>query len=92
MKNERVVTPSYEVVVENKVMQTENEIKYIHTIPQEFRLPGRSFRLLGIGDGVVNIYDDLDLDDSTITFATRTPSAAYALVYPSGLPGGSPCS
>ena len=81
MKNERVVTPSYEVVVENKVMQTENEIKYILTIPQEFRLPGRSFRLLGIGDGVVNIYDDLDLDDSTITFATRTPSAAYALVY-----------
>ncbi len=81
MKNERVVTPSYQVVVENKVMQTEDEIKYILTIPQEFRLPGRSFRLLGIGDGVVNIYDDLDLDDSTITFATRTPSAAYALVY-----------
>lgn len=80
-KNARVVTRSYDIIVENKVVQTENELKYILTIPQEFRLPGRSFRLLGIGDGVVNIYDDLDLDDSTITFATNTPSTAYALVY-----------
>lgn len=80
-KNARVVTRSYDIIVENKVVQTENELKYILTIPQEFRLPGRSFRLLGIGDGVVNIYDDLDLDDSTITFATKTPSTAYALVY-----------
>ena len=80
-KNARVVTRSYEIVVENKVVQTENELKYVLTIPQEFRLPGRSFRLLGIGEGVVNIYDDLDLDDSTITFATKTPTTAYALVY-----------
>ena len=80
-KNDRVVTPSYQIVVENKVMQTENELKYVLTIPPELRLPGRNFRLLGIGEGVVNIYDDLDLDDTTITFATKTPTAAYALVY-----------
>lgn len=80
-KSARVVTRSYDIIVENKVMQTENELKYVLMIPQEFRLPGRSFRLLGIGDGVVNIYDDLDLDDSTITFATNKPTAAYALVY-----------
>lgn len=80
-KNDRVVTRSYQIVVENKVMQTERELKYVLTIPQELRQPGRSFRLLGIGEGVVNIYDDLDFDDSTITFATNTPTAAYALVY-----------
>lgn len=81
MKNELVVARSYQIVVENKVMQTENELKYVLTIPPEFRLPGRSFRLLGIEDGIVNIYDDLDLDDSTITFATNKPTTAYALVY-----------
>lgn len=80
-KNARVVTRSYDIIVENKVVQTENELKYVLTIPQEFQLPGRTFRLLGIGDGVVNIYDDLDLADNTITFATNTPSTAYALVY-----------
>ncbi len=80
-KNARVVTRSYDIIVENKVVQTENELKYVLTIPQELKLQGRSFRLLGIGDGVVNVYDDLDLDDGTITFATNTPSAAYALVY-----------
>ncbi len=81
VKNARVVTRSYEIIVDNKVTKTENELKYVLTIPEELRQPGKSFRLLGIGEGVVNIYDDLDLDDSTITFATSTPSTAYALVY-----------
>lgn len=80
-KNARVVTRIYDIVVENQVIQTQNELKYVLTIPQEFQLPGRSFRLLGIGNGVVNIFDDLDSDDNTITFATNTPTAAYALVY-----------
>lgn len=78
---ERVIKQSYEYWEDKKVEQTENELMYILTIPEEFRLPGRSFRLLGIGKGEVYIYDDLDADDSTITFATRMPNTAYALVY-----------
>lgn len=80
-KTERVIYPSYQYWVDNKVEQTDTELKYVLTIPEEFRLPGRSFRLLAIGNGEVRIYDDLDLADDTITFATNTPSTAYALVY-----------
>lgn len=80
-KGDRIITRSYELAVDNPVKETENELWYVLTIPQEFCLSGRSFRLLGIGEGTVNIYDDLDLDDNTITFATRTPLTAYALVY-----------
>jgi len=80
-KAERIVKPSYEYLVDDVVAQTDTELMYVLTIPEEFRLPGRQFRLLAIGNGVVNIYDDLDLDDATITFATQTPNTAYALVY-----------
>lgn len=81
LKGEREIGRSYNMQVERVVEQTDTELMYVLTIPQEFRFPGRSFRLLAIGNGVVNIYDDLDLDDSTITFATQTPNTAYALVY-----------
>lgn len=64
-----------------KVTNTDTKLQYTLTIPNKYRFPGRSFRLLGIGNGVVNIYDDLDTSDATITFETDTPTTAYALVY-----------
>ena len=81
LKGEREIGRSYSMQVERVVEQTDTELMYVLTIPEEFRLAGRQFRLLAIGKGVVNIYDDLDVDDATITFATQTPTTAYALVY-----------
>lgn len=75
---------TYSVVVEKsnkKLERTEKELQYTLTIPQQYRQAGRSFRLLSIGYGVVNIYDDLDMSDDTITFATDVPTTAYALIY-----------
>lgn len=75
---------TYSIVVEKgteKIEKTDTELQYTLTIPQQFRKSGRSFRLLAIGQGVVNIYDDLDSNNDTITFATDTPTTAYALVY-----------
>ena len=75
---------TYSIVVEKnnkKVEKTDTTLQYVLTIPEKYRQVGRSFRLLAIGYGVVNIYDDLDANDSTITFETDTPTTAYALVY-----------
>ena len=75
---------TYNVVVEenNKTLTTtDNTLQYVLTIPQKYRQVGRSFRLLAIGYGVVDVYDDLDMSDETITFATNKPTTAYALVY-----------
>lgn len=75
---------TYSIVVEKnnkKVEKTDTTLQYVLTIPEQYRQVGRSFRLLAIGYGVVNIYDDLDTNDSTITFETDTPTTAYALVY-----------
>lgn len=71
------------VVEKNQKVQTytDKEMQYTFTIPNQFRQAGRSFRLLAIGSGVVNIYDDLDTVNETITFATNAPTTAYALVY-----------
>lgn len=75
--------PLYMTVEKNgKILQyTEKEMQYTLTIPERFRQAGRSFRLLAIGSGTVNIYDDLDTANETITFATSNPTTAYALVY-----------
>lgn len=75
---------TYSIVVEKeekKLEKTDSVLQYILTIPQKYRQAGRSFRLLAIGNGTVNIYDDLDTNNDTITFATDTPTTAYALVY-----------
>ena len=61
--------------------QTDKELQYVLTIPEEYRQSGREFRLLAIGSGIVYTYDDLDANNATITFATDKPSTAYALVY-----------
>jgi hypothetical protein len=60
---------------------TDGKIKYTLTIPTEFVEKERNFKLLAIGSGYVYTYDDLDDDDSTITFETDMPTTWYALVY-----------
>lgn len=75
---------TYSIVVEKndkKLAKTDKTLQYTLTIPEKYRQAGRNFRLLAIGHGVVNSYDDLDSNDSTITFETDTPTTAYALVY-----------
>ncbi len=75
---------TYSMVVEKNgkyVERTNNPLQYTLTIPQNYRQVGRNFRLLAIGYGVVNVYDDLDNNPDTITFETDTPTTAYALVY-----------
>lgn len=72
---------AYQYWQNKTIKQTDTELKYVLTIPEEYRQAGRSFRLLAIGEGEVYIYDDLDTDNDTITFATSYPSTAYALVY-----------
>lgn len=64
-----------------EVTYTDTALQYTLTIPNQFRYPGRTFRLLAIGRGVVDIYDDIDTTDATITFVTDRPTTAYALVY-----------
>lgn len=66
---------------EQPVKETASELDYILTIPKAYRRADRSFRLLAIGDGEVYIYDDLDSYDDRMTFRTRKPTTAYALVY-----------
>ena len=75
---------AFNIVVQcdrKNVIHTDKTLLYTLTIPEEFRNNVRSFRLLAIGKGIVNIYDDLDANPSTITFATNEPTTAYALVY-----------
>lgn len=75
---------TFNIIVESgkkKFEKTDAVLQYTLTIPSQYRQEGRHFRLLAIGAGVVNIYDDVDNNNDTITFATDTPSTAYALVY-----------
>ena len=75
---------TFNVIVEKEeqpVKETASELDYILMIPKAYRRAGRSFRLLAIGEGEVYIYDDLDSYDDRMTFRTRKPTTAYALVY-----------
>lgn len=63
------------------VRKTLNELFYELTIPEEYKLAGRTFRLISIDQGKVTVHEDLDLSDSTFTFTTDMPSTIYALVY-----------
>lgn len=75
---------TFNVVVQRakeKIYKTDTTLQYTLTIPPQFRSASRSFRLLQIGEGVVNIFDDMDSNPETITFITDTPTTSYALVY-----------
>lgn len=70
------------VTKEGKELEyTDKVMQYTLTIPTEHLQAGRSFRILAIAPGIVNIYDDLDTVDQTVTFATDYPTTSYALVY-----------
>lgn len=63
------------------VRQTLNELFYELTIPEEYRLAGRTFRLISIDKGRVTVHEDLDISDATFTFKTNMPCTVYALTY-----------
>ena len=61
--------------------KTSAPVTYVMTIPAAFQFPGRQFSLIQLGNGVVNILEDEDQNDTTLTFTTDYPTAACALVY-----------
>lgn len=63
------------------VTKTSTPLTYVMTIPAAFQYPGRQFSLIQLGKGVVNILEDEDQNDTTLTFTTDYPTAACALVY-----------
>ncbi len=63
------------------VTKTSTPLTYVMTIPAAFQYPGRQFSLIQLGNGVVNILEDEDINDATLTFTTDYPTAACALVY-----------
>lgn len=63
------------------VTKTSTPLTYVMTVPAAFQYPGRQFSLIQLGNGVVNILDDEDLNDATLTFTTDYPTAACALIY-----------
>lgn len=63
------------------VTKTSAPVTYVMTIPAAFQFPGRQFSLIQLGNGVVNILEDEDQNDTTLTFTTDYPTAACALVY-----------
>lgn len=63
------------------VTKTSAPVTYVMTIPAAFQYPGRQFSLIQLGKGVVNILEDEDQSDTTLTFTTDYPSAVCALVY-----------
>jgi hypothetical protein len=65
----------------NLLGTTDGKLQYTLDIPTEYVEEGRNFKLLAIGSGYVFTYDDLDTDDTTITFATDMPTTWYALIY-----------
>lgn len=63
------------------ITRTNAPLTYVMTIPAAFQYPGRQFSLIQLGKGVVNILEDEDLNDGTLTFTTDYPSAVCALIY-----------
>lgn len=54
---------------------------YTLTIPDEYVQAGRVFKIINSATGSIEILDDLDTNDNTVTFATKTPTSTFALVY-----------
>ena len=79
---------AYNISVNNNkgaVKETAAPLQFSMTIPAAYRLPGRQFSLIQLGNGVINILDDEDMSDDTITFSTTKATAVYALVYKDNL-------
>lgn len=65
----------------NVIKNTDTPYQYVWKIPAAYQQAGRTFKLMQIETGTVNILDDLDANDGTITVSTDYPSTAYCLVY-----------
>ena len=63
------------------IKNTDSAWQYVWKIPAAYQQPGRTFKLMQIGTGTVNILEDEDTDDTTITVSTDYPSTAYCLIY-----------
>lgn len=63
------------------VTQTLEPMYYQLTLPDELTGAGRIFQILSIGQGSIEILDDLDTSDKTVTFMTKIPQAVFAVVY-----------
>lgn len=67
--------------LDKKISDSGTVQKYVVDIPKKYVGLGTSYKLLAIGKGVVNSYEDLDLNPNTITFETQYPSTTYAIIY-----------
>lgn len=63
------------------VTRTLEPMFYRITLPDEFLAAGRTFKIISIGQGSVEVLDDLDVNDTTVTFLTKIPQAVFAVVY-----------
>lgn len=66
---------------QKKVDSTPTPHKYVIEVPKQYVGLGTTYKLLAIGRGIVDSYEDLDMNPNTITFETSTPSTTYAIVY-----------
>ena len=63
------------------VTRTLEPMLYRITLPDEYIAAGRTFKIISTGQGSVEVLDDLDFDDTTVTFSTKIPQAVFAVVY-----------
>ena len=63
------------------VTRTLEPMIYRITLPDEYIAAGRTFKIISTGQGSVEILDDLDFNDTTVTFSTKIPQAVFAVVY-----------
>lgn len=79
-----VYAASYNMSVSSSrgmITKTTEPLTYVMTIPAAFQYPGRHFSLIQLGKGVINILEDEDQNDATLTFTTDSLSTSYALIY-----------
>lgn len=65
----------------NRIMKSDTPYQFTLTIPKDLVKAGRTFRLIGLAEDVVNVFDDMDSNNGTITFSSNRPTATYALIY-----------
>ncbi|MDD2971477.1 MAG: hypothetical protein PHE02_05020 [Lachnospiraceae bacterium] len=75
------ITVTDKSTARNRIMTSDTPYQFTVTIPEGLRKGGRTFKMIGLAQDVVNVFDDADGDGSTITFSSNRPTATYALIY-----------
>ena len=75
------ITVTDQSTARNRIMKSDTPYQFTVTIPEALRKPGRTFRMIGLAEDVVNVFEDADANGSTITFSSNRPTATYALIY-----------